>query len=229
MTSSTFMPFINEENDFFQSSRFSSNRYSIHDYGQGYRTYSYEFDLIDYEPEQITVLLNKHGRLRIRAYRPCCHEFHREYNLGGPDVQTRLVRNTIDTRGRLRVDVDVYPRQYDLSPINNNNILTFDLQGYRSKNVNIRINENGLLKISAQHTDETSGHQINREYYRQYQLPKHFNPDHIRARIDENQILTIELPEPLPKKNLSWQPYYDRNYPSGYGQRPYKNSCCCLM
>jgi HSP20 family molecular chaperone IbpA len=222
------MPFINEHNDFFQSSTFSSNRYSINDYGQGYRTYSYEFDLIDYEPEQITVLLNQQGQLSIRAYRPLCHEFRRAYNLGGPDVQARLVRNTIDARGRLRVDVDVQPRPYDL-PLINNNILTFDLQGYRSKNINIRINENGLLKINAQHTDEIGGHQINREYYRQYQLPKYINPDQIRARIDENQILTIELPESLPRKKSSWQPYYDRNYPAGYGQRPNKNSCCCLM
>jgi len=218
MTSSTL---ITDQNDFFQSSRFSSNRYSIHDYGQGYRTYSYEFDLIDFEPEQITVLLDKHGRLRIRAHRPLCHEFRREYNLGGPDVETRLVRNTIDTHGRLRIDVDVYPRQYNTSSINNN-ILTFDLQGYPPKNVNVRINENGLLKINAQHTDENFGHHISKEYYRQYQLPKNINPDQIRAKIDENQILTIELPQSLPQKKQSWLPYHEKNY-----RRPYTNSYCC--
>jgi HSP20 family molecular chaperone IbpA len=223
------MTFVNEQNDYFQSSRFAANRYSINDYGQGYRTYSYEFDLIGYEPEQITVLLNKQGRLRIRAYRPLCHEFRREYHLGGPNFETRLVRNTIDTHGRLRVDVDVSPRQYDSSPMNNNNnnILKFDLHGYRTKNINVRIDDNGLLKISAQHTDESAGHQLNREYYRQYQLPKHINQNQIRARIDDNQILTIELPESLRKKS-SWQPYYGRNYPSDYEQQPYKN-CCCLM
>jgi len=226
MTSSTLTPLVNDKNDFFQSSKFSSNRYSIHDYGQGYRTYSYEFDLLDYEPEQITVSLDKYGRLRIRAYRPLCHEFRREYNLGGSDVEPRLVRNTIDTHGRLRVDVNVYPRQYNNSS-KNNNILTFDLQGYQPKNVNVRINENGLLKINAQHNDEQIGHRINREYYRQYQLPKNINPDQIRARIDENQILTIELPQSLPQRNQSWQSYYDKNYPTVANKRPYENSCCC--
>jgi HSP20 family molecular chaperone IbpA len=225
MTSSTLLPLVNDKNSFFRS----SNRYSIHDFGQGYRTYSYEFDLIEYEPEQITVSLDNLGRLRIRAYRPLCHEFRREYNLGGPDVETRLVRNTIDTHGRLRVDVDVHPRQYDISSINNNNILTFDLQGYRPKNVNIRINENGLLKINAQHSDETVGHRIDKEYYRQYQLPKNTKPEQIRAKIDENQILTIALPQSLPNQNKSWQPYYDNSYPPGYGKRPYNNSCCSVM
>jgi HSP20 family molecular chaperone IbpA len=225
MTSSTLIPLITDKNDFFRSSRFSSNRYSIHDYGQGYRTYTYEFDLIDFEPEQITVLLDKHGRLRIRAYRPLCHEFRREYIIGGPDVETRLVRNTIDTHGHLRVDVDVYPRPYNISSINNNNILTFDLQGYRPKNINVRINENGLLKINARHTDENFGHLINREYYRQYQLPKTMNPDQIRARIDENQILTIELPHPLPQRKPSWLPYH----PTDYSKKRYANSHCCIM
>lgn len=215
MTSSTLIPLINDKNDFFQS----SNRHSIHDFGQGYRIYTYEFDLIDYEPEQITVLLDKYGRLRIRAYRPLCHEFRRQYNLGSPDVETRLVRNTIDTHGRLRIDVNVYPRPLNTSTINNNNNLTFDLQGYQSKNVNIRINENGLLKVNAQHTDEQVGHRINREYYRQYQLPKNINPGQIRARIDDNQLLTIELPQSLPKRKQSWLPYNEK--------RPYKNSHCC--
>ena len=236
MTSSTFIPFPNERDEYFQS-KFSSNRYSIHDYGQGYRTYSYEFDLFEYEPEQITVLLDNHGRLRIRARRPFCHEFRREYNLGGPGVQCRLVRNTIDTRGRLRVDVDVQPRSSDHSSFVQNNhqqqnhVLTFDLHGYRPKNINVRIDGKGLLKVSAQHTDESVGHQINREYYRQYQLPKHVNPDQIRARIDEHQILTIELPEPpiSRKKFSSWEPYDEENSPSNYRGRPANTPCCCMM
>lgn len=227
MTSSALVPLIDEQNEFFLSSKMSSNRYSIHDYGQGYRTYSYEFDLPDFEPEQITVLLDQQNRLRIRAYRPLCHEFRREYDLGGRDVQTRLVRNTIDARGRLRVDVDVQPRSYNTALIAataapvSNNMLTFDLQGYRPKNVNIRVDKNGLLKINAQQTDDSIGHRINREYYRQYQLPKYINQDQIRARIDDNQILTVELPEPLPSKKQSWQPYHDKE--------PNKNSCCCVM
>jgi len=226
------MPFINEHNDFFQSSTFSSNRYSINDYGQGYRTYSYEFDLIDYEPEQITVLLNQQGQLSIRAYRPLCHEFRREYNLGGPDVQARLVRNTIDARGRLRVDVDVQPRPYDLSSINNN-ILTFDLQGYRPENVTVRINRNGLLKISGHHIDKTFENNINREYFREYQLPSNIDPDQVRARMDDNQILVIQLPPPSSTKNYAkrdyWAPVYDRNYPPFYGTGPYGGYCCCNL
>jgi len=227
MTSSTLIPLINEKSDFFQSSNYSSNRYSIHDYGQGYRTYTYEFDLIDYEPEQITVLLNKHGKLSIRAYRPFCHVFRREYNLGGPGVETRLVRNTIDAHGRLRVDVDVHPRPYNNSSINNKSILTFDLEGYRPKNITVLINENGLLKITAQEVDQKIGHRINREYYRQHQLPKDINPDQIRAKIDENQILTIELPQSLSSKKQSWQPYYEKNGSTDYRKRPYENSRCC--
>jgi HSP20 family molecular chaperone IbpA len=219
MTSSTLIPIIDDKNRFLKS----PNRYSIHDFGQGYRTYSYEFDLVDYEPEQITVLLDNNGRLRIRARRPPCHEFRREYNLGGPNIETRLVRNTMDTFGHVRVDVEARPRQNDTSSIDNN-ILTFDLQGYRPKNITVRINEHGLLKITAQHTDDVIGHRINREYYRQYQLPEYMNRDHIRAKLDENQILTIQLPQPLPKIKQSWQPYYDRDSMPGYG-----NSCCCVM
>lgn len=223
------MPLPNERDEHFQS-KFSSNRYSIHDYGQGYRTYSYEFDLFEYEPEQITVLVDNHGRLRIRARRPFCHEFRRDYELGGPGIQTRLVRNTIDTRGRLRVDVDVQPRLFDPSIIQNNNILTFDLHGYRPKNINVRIDEKGLLKVNAQHTDESSGHQINREYYRQYQLPKHINPDQIRARIDDHQILTIELPDALSRKKFSlWEPYDEENSSANYRKRPVNTPCCCMM
>lgn len=224
------MPLPNERDEYYQS-KFSSNRYSIHDYGQGYRTYSYEFDLFEYEPEQITVLVDNHGRLRIRARRPFCHEFRRDYDLGGPGLQTRLVRNTIDTRGRLRVDVDVQPRPYDPSIIEqNNNILTFDLHGYRPKNISVRIDEKGLLKVSAQHTDESLGHQINREYYRQYQLPKHINPDQIRARIDDHQVLTIELPDALPRKKFSsWQPNAEDKSSTNYRRRPGNTPCCCMM
>ncbi|UJR25615.1 hypothetical protein I4U23_006967 [Adineta vaga] len=208
---------MNDTNRFLPS----TNRYSIHDYGQGYRIYSYEFDLIGYEPEQITVLLDTNGRLRIRASRFLCQEFRREYNLGGPNLESKLIRNTIDSYGRLCVDVEVRPRQNNFSSYDNN-ILTFDLHGYRPKNITVRIDEHGLLKVTAQHTDDTIGHRVNKEYYRQHQLPKHINRDEIRARLDENQILTIELPQPLQRRTSSWQPFSNKDTYPGY-----KNSQCC--
>ncbi|CAF0814642.1 unnamed protein product [Rotaria sordida] len=236
MASSTVIPIVYTNNS-LEKNRLgspvsSSNRYSVHDHGQGHRTYSYEFDLFDYEPEEITVLLDDNGTLRIRAYRPPCREFRREYNLGGPTVETTLVRNTIDTHGRLCVDIDVRPRRYDLQTINpTNNIVTFDLQGYRPENVTVRINRNGLLKISGQHIDDTYGNHINREYFRQYQLPSNIDPDKVRARMDQNQILTIELPQPLSTVNSGrreyWVPAYERNYPPYYGTGPYGGYCCC--
>ncbi|CAF0848231.1 unnamed protein product [Rotaria sp. Silwood1] len=235
MASSTIIPIVYTQNA-LEKNRLgspisSSNRYTVLDHGQGHRTYSYEFDLFDYEPEEITVLLDDNGTLRIRAHRPPCREFRREYNLGGPSVETTLVRNTIDTHGRLRVDIDVRPRRYDLQTINNNNILTFDLQGYRPENVTVRINRNGLLKISGQHIDNTFGNHINREYYRQYQLPSNIDPDKVRARMDQNQILTIELPQPLSTVNPTgheyWLPVYERRYPPYYGTGPYGGYCCC--
>ncbi|CAF5157070.1 unnamed protein product, partial [Rotaria magnacalcarata] len=181
-------------------------------------------------PEQIDVLLDDNGTLRIRANRSPCREFRREYNLGGPNVETTLVRNTIDTHGRLRVDIDVRPRRYDLQTPNNN-ILTFDLQGYRPENVNVRINQNGLLKISGQHIDNSHGNNINREYYRQYQLPANVDPDKVRARMDQNQILTIELPQSLlardPARHEYWVPVYERNYPPYYCGAPGSGCCCC--
>ncbi|CAF0805331.1 unnamed protein product [Rotaria sp. Silwood1] len=230
MTSSALIPINNDKNYFLQSPKSSSNRYSIHDHGHGYRTYSYEFDLYNYEPEQINVLLDNYGRLRIHAYRSPCHEFRREYDLGGPNIEARLVRNTIDTYGRLRIDVDVRPCQYDIPLVNNNNnnnILTFDLHGYRPKNVAIRIDENGLLKINAQNYDNTGDHRMSKEYYRQYQLPKNVNSDQIRAKLDENQILTIQLPQSLPSRSSSWVPYRNRNDSLAYGKKPHGNSCCC--
>jgi HSP20 family molecular chaperone IbpA len=236
MTSSTIIPVVYaqklpEKNRLISpNSSSSSNRYSIQDHGQGYRTYSYEFDLYDYEPEQITVLLDDYGTLRIRASRGPCQEFRREYNLGGSNVETTLVRNTIDTHGHLRVDIDVRPRRYDLQSIqNNNNNLTFDLQGYRPENITVRINRNGLLKIIGQHIDTTHGNHINREYFRQYQLPSNIDPDQVRARMDDNQILVIELPQPSSTKQAYWVPVYERNYPPFYGTGPYGGYCCCNL
>lgn len=238
MASSTIIPVVytQKPSDKYRlgSSISATNRYSVQDHGQGYRTYSYEFDLDNYEPEEITVLLDDHGTLRIRAYRPPCREFKREYNLGGSNVETTLVRNTIDTRGHLRVDIDVRPKRYDLQSINNNNnILTFDLQGYRPENVTVRINRNGLLKINGQHNDNTFDNHINREYYRQYQLESNIDPDRVRARMDENQILTIELPQPSSSKNYTkreyWVPVYERNYPPYYGSGPNGAYCCCNL
>jgi HSP20 family molecular chaperone IbpA len=183
----------------------ASNRYSIQDHGQGYRTYSYEFDLFEYEPEQIDVLLDNCGTLRIRAHRPPFHEFRREYNLGGSNVETTLVRNTIDTRGHLRVDIDV----------------------------TVRINRDGLLKINGQHHDQTFGNHINREYYRQYQLPSNVDPDQVRARMDANQILIIDLPTGSPTRTYTkgeyWVPVYERSHPGCYGTAPYAGYCCCNL
>ena len=223
MTSSTLVPVQNTNQTDLVSRYTSSNRYSIFDHGQGCRTYSYEFDLNNYQPEQIVVNLDKTGRLTIRASRSPCQEFKREYYLGGPNVDTRLIRNTIDPHGRLRVDVDVQPRQADILP-NNSNILTFDLQGYRPKNVNIRINEHGLLKITAQHHDENFGNHIDREYYRQYQLPKWIRPDQIRAQMNENRILTIELPQTADTQKQARSPYTEKS--NGYAA---SKRCCNVM
>lgn len=236
MASSTIIPVVYTQHPTekcrLRSPPSSSHHYSIQDHGQGYRTYSYEFDLPDYEPEEITVLLDDNGTLRIRAHRPPCREFKREYNLGGPNVETTLVRNTIDSRGRLRVDIDVRPRRYDLHA-NTNDTFTFDLQGYRPENITVRINRHGLLKINAQHFDNTSGNHINREYYRQYQLPSNIDPDQVRARMDANQILTIELPPPSPSRNYTkreyWMPVYERSYPPACGTGPYGGYCCCNL
>lgn len=236
MASSTIIPIVytqkSQERNRVGSPIAASNRYSVQDHGQGYRTYSYEFDLIDYEPEQINVFLDDYGTLRIRANRPPCHEFRREYNLGGPTVETTLVRNTIDSRGRLRVDIDVRPRRFDLQAVNNTNILTFDLQGYKPENVIVRINQNGILKISGQHIDDSCGNHINRAYFRQYQLPSNVDTDKVRARMDENQILTIELPQSLSRSTIKheyWEPVYERNYPRYYGGAPYGCCCCNIL
>jgi HSP20 family molecular chaperone IbpA len=222
MTSSALIPVHNDKQTDHSPTRMSSTRYSIFDNGQGCRTYSYEFDLFNYEPEQINVLLDDHGRLRIRASRSPCHEFKREYHLGGPNIETRLVRNTIDSHGRLHVDIDVRPRR-DQSVSVNNHVLTFDLQGYRPKNVNVRINEHGLLKINAQYHDNTLGNHIDREFYRQYQLPAMIRSDQVRAKMDENRILTIELPQnPVNNKKQSWKPYEVKS-------NAYESSNCCNL
>ena len=237
MAASTIIPVVYtqrpSEKRRFESPNFAaSNRYSVQDHGQGYRTYSYEFDLVDYQPEQIDVLLDDYGTLRIRASRPPYHEFRREYNLGGTNVETTLVRNTIDSRGHLRVDIDVRPRRYDLSSAPSN-VLRFDLQGYRPENVTVRVNQNGLLKINGQHIDNTFDNHINREYYRQYQLAPNIDPDQVRARMDENQILTIELPAGSSTRSYTkgdrWMPVYARGYPPYYGTAPYGGYCCCNL
>ena len=231
MASSTIIPVVYTQHPSEKTASGSSNRYSVQDHGQGYRTYSYEFDLGDYEPEEITVLIDDYGTLRIRAHRPPCREFKREYNLGGANADITLARNTIDARGHLRVDVDVRPRRYDLQTIQNtNSILTFDLQGYRPEDVTVRINRNGLLKINGRHIDNTVGNNINREYFREYQLPSNMNPDLVRARMNQDQILTIELPQPSSRNYTQrkyWEPIYERNNPPFYGAGPGGAYCCC--
>ena len=238
MASSTIIPVVytqqrSEKNLLASSNPSSSNRYSVQDHGHGYRTYSYEFDLYDYEPEQINVILDDYGTLRIRASRGPCREFRREYNLGGPNVETTLVRNTIDNQGHLRVEIDVRPRRSDLQRIQNNNILTFDLQGYRPEHITVRINRNGLLKVSGKHIDTAFENNINRQYYREYQLPSNIDPDQVRARIDENQILVIELPPPSSTSYYTnrdyWTPAYGRSYPPFYGTGPGGGYCCCNL
>ena len=239
MATSTIIPVVysqssSERNRLNPANISPSTRYSIQDHGQGYRTYSYEFDLVDYQPEQIVVVLDDYGTLRIRAARSPFHEFKREYNLGGSSVETTLVRNTIDNQGRLRVDIDVRPRRVDFSTnTNNSNVLRFDLQGYRPEHVTVRINRDGLLKIHGQHLDQSFDNHVNREYYRQYQLPTNINPDLVRARMDENQILTIELPAGSPNQRYTkgdyWMPVYDRSYPPFYGTAPYGGYCCCNL
>ncbi|CAF0942742.1 unnamed protein product [Rotaria sordida] len=230
MTSSALIPINNEKNYFLQPSKSSLNCYSIHDHGHGYRTYSYEFNLKNYKPEQINVLIDNSNRLHIHAYHSLCHEFRREYKLGGSNIEAKLIRNTVDIYGHLRIDVDIRPRQYNIPPSINNNILTFDLHGYRPKNVTIRINENGLLKINAQHYDNVNEYCISREYYRQYQLSKNINPNQIRAKFDNNhQILTIQLPQSLPRRSSSWEPYYNKNDSLIYGKEPYGNPCYCNL
>lgn len=220
--SSTLVPVFDEKKEQISSARLSTNRYSIFDHGQGRRTFTYEYDLLGYEPEQITVTLNDYGHLRIRAFRSPCQEFRREYFLGGPTLECRLVRNTMDSLGRLRIDVEVRPRTEPSLP-SNNHVLTFDLQGYQPKNVNVRINEKGLLKINAQHHDNTFGNHIDREYFRQFQLPKSVRPEQVRAKMDENKILTIELPPSSQKDKQGWMPYNDKSsvYPPA--------NCCNLM
>lgn len=226
MARSTIIPVVFTQ-QLSKDKRFpNSNRYSVQDHGQGYRTYSYEFDLVDYQSEQIDVLLDEYGTLRIRATRPPCYDFHREYHLGGPNVETTLVRNTIDKFGRLRVDVDVRPRRFDEFPTSLTNHLRFDLHGYRPENVHVRINRQGLLKINATHFENSFENHINREYFRQYQLPSTINPDLVRARMDENDILTIDLPPASSTQRFTtgdyWRPVYG-------GVAPVSGFCCCNL
>jgi len=175
----------------------SSEPYSVIEHGNGCRTIEYKFDLFDYEPEDILVLLDDFGTLKIRAQRSPYYEFKREYNLGA-NVDTKLIRNTLDSRGLLEIAIYVSPRRtggpgdYDSS----SSLISFDLNGYRPENVNVRVNNRGLLKVNAYHVDTAHGNRINREYFRQYQLPSNVNPDLVRAKMNEQQILTIELPPP---------------------------------
>lgn len=204
----------------------STSRYTVEDHGHGNRTYSYEFDLFDYEPEQIVVLLDELGTLRIRASRPPCYEFRREYNLGGPDLETTLTRNTIDPHGRLRVDIGVRPRQNQQAPATSN-ILRFDMSGYQPENIQVRVNRNSVLKIAAQHHENKFDNNVNREYFRQYQLPKNVDSKQVQAKMDENSILTIILPENVRlnkgNRNEYLLPVYQRSYP------PCGSCCCCNL
>lgn len=234
MVSSTIIPVqyggttTNTSSNLFSSPKSSKNSYSVQEHGQGHRTFSYEFDLYDYEPEEITVLVDDYGTLRIRAYRPPCREFKCEYNLGGPNMETTLVRNTLNTQGRLRVEVDVRPKA-NISQSLTTPIITENLQGYLPGNVTVKLNHHGLLKISAQHFDDTAGNSINRQFYRQYQLPSNIRPDQIRARLDDNQILTIDVPNSSTNQREYWVPVRERNYSPFYGSGPNGAYCCCNL
>ncbi|CAF4461944.1 unnamed protein product, partial [Rotaria magnacalcarata] len=49
--------------------------------------------------------------------------------------------------------------------------------------------------------------------------------------MDQNQILTIELPQSLlardPARREYWVPVYERNYPPYYCGAPGSGCCCC--
>ena len=73
--------------------------------------------------------------------------------------------------------------------------ITFDLNGYKPEDVNIKVTDN-TLKVHAVHIDNSRGNQIHREYSRSYILPEWVNPELLRARMSDNGTLTVEVPLP---------------------------------
>jgi HSP20 family molecular chaperone IbpA len=78
--------------------------------------------------------------------------------------------------------------------------ITFDLNGYKPEDVNIKVTDN-TLKVHAVHIDNSRGNQIHREYSRSYILPEWVNPELLRARMSDNGTLTVEVPLPQVQPN----------------------------
>ena len=78
--------------------------------------------------------------------------------------------------------------------------ITFDLNGYKPEDVNIKVTDN-TLKVQAVHIDNSRGNQIHREYSRSYILPEWVNPELLRARMSDNGTLTVEVPLPQVQPN----------------------------
>ncbi|CAF0723337.1 unnamed protein product [Didymodactylos carnosus] len=235
MSSTTIIPVIYSKKTHPHRQQQSNDTYSVVDHGNGKKTINYRFNLQDYRPEDISVELDD-STLRIKAIRPHGDSYHsefvREFNLGTA-VDTRLVRNVYDSDGYLNLEIVVSPRyiqqdyysggqtpiqyyQQQDGNLSSPSVLTFDLKGYRPENVLVRVNQQGLLKISATHVDNTYGNRINREYFRPYQLPSSMNYDLIRAKMNnDDRILRIELPATT---TTSAYDYYGRPYGA---RRPY--------
>ncbi|CAF2522442.1 unnamed protein product [Rotaria sp. Silwood2] len=196
----------------------SRQNYSTND---GLKNVTYKFDLNQFVPEDIAIQVND-TMLKVTAVkqeRDGHSSTHREFRreIGLPDgAEPKSLTNTLSADGILTIQIPVRDYRPPLTPtyqsqhhnlptnINTNDSysfgdqqlkLTFDLNGYKPDDVNVKVNDN-VLKVQASHVDNTAGNQINREYMREYVLPDWVDVDNLRAKMSEDSTLTIEAPIP---------------------------------
>jgi HSP20 family molecular chaperone IbpA len=74
--------------------------------------------------------------------------------------------------------------------------LQFDVRQFRPEEICVKTSDNNLT-VHAKHEEKSEGKSVNREYHRQYVLPKDLNPENLVSKLSRDGVLTIEAPLPL--------------------------------
>lgn len=78
--------------------------------------------------------------------------------------------------------------------------LQFDVRQFKPDEIFVKTIGNQLT-VHAKHEEKGEGKSLNREYARQYILPKELNPENLMSKLNRDGVLTIEAPLPIKEGN----------------------------
>jgi HSP20 family molecular chaperone IbpA len=186
----------------------------------------YKFDFRGFNQSEIFLTITPDRTFEIKACKDTTdhlgrvyREFKREIQLE-PEVDANLIKNLLQD-GILTLKIPKDSNHPDNADRTHNILapnggfrefytdegklakLTSDMRDYDPENVKIILSTNNILKINAisQNVDNNNNNGvIQKECTRQYNLPSSINPDHMKAIMSRDGILTIDF---MNKSNLS--------------------------